>query len=90
MPRVYSAASEFRPVRHVWRCATELDARGRPPPKILDAILAALADTAPGEELYVRTKTRPDDLLEALQQRNISAVSVELTDASWRTRVQRE
>lgn len=87
LPGLYSAASEFRPVRPVWHCATELDARGHPPPKPLDVILATLATTASGDEFYVRTRTRPDDLLEALRQRNISAVSTELPDASWRTRV---
>lgn len=88
-PCVYSAAAEFRPTRHAWDSATELDARGRPPPKPLDAVLAAFAKLAPEIDLFVRTSTRPDELLAELRRKNIASMSTELADATWRTRLRR-
>lgn len=89
-PIVYSAGAEHRPIeRRVWR-RTELDARGRPPPKPADAIRAALANAVPGDELYVRTNTQPNELIQALQRHGIATATAKLPDGSWRTHVWRE
>lgn len=70
--------------RHAWRCATELDARGKPPPRPVDAIRAALAEMQPGDKLSVRTNTQPAELIRVLRRNGISAEAVQLGDGSWR------
>ena len=89
-PFVYLPGAEHRATkRDAWHCATELDARGKPPPKPADAIRATLANGAAGAELYVRTSMRPDELIEVLRREGISAASAQLPDGSWRTLIAR-
>jgi hypothetical protein len=67
--------------------ATELDARGAPPPKPLDAIVVALEAIPAGTPQYVRTRGAPVDLLRALHARGVEAYPQQLPDGSWRTRI---
>jgi hypothetical protein len=89
-PFVYSPGAEHRTKKLLVGRCTELDARACSPPRPIDAIRAAVATIATGEELYVRTRSRPDELVEALRRQGISAASTQLADGSWRMHVSRE
>lgn len=64
---------------------TELDARGLRPVNTFQAVLTALSSIPDGHPQYVRTRTRPDDLLAKLAARGVEAASSESPDGTWRT-----
>lgn len=65
---------------------TELDLRyPQPPPKPVPALLAALHAIPPGRPQYVRTRSDPAELLQALAARGVEAYPAELPDGTWRT-----
>lgn len=64
---------------------TELDARGLRPVNTFQAVLTALSSIPNGHPQYVRTRSRPDDLLARLAARGIAAACSEAPDGTWRT-----
>lgn len=69
--------------------STELDARGSPPPDHYRAILDALSALPAGRRQFVRTKSRPTDLLQRLAAAGIQIETNHLPDGSWRSVLRR-
>jgi len=64
--------------------STELDARAGSPPDPFRAILDALNSLPPGHPQFVRTKSRPNELLRKFAAEGLSADTEELPDGNWR------
>ena len=67
----------------------EVDARGLEPPQPMVVILEAFSELSKGEELSARTDRRPIHLYPELEARGGRFSSVEMSDGSWLTRIER-
>jgi uncharacterized protein (DUF2249 family) len=83
------APPPVRACRHQATSTTELDTRGLEPPEPLMCILAAVEALHPGTILRARTDRRPLHLYPELDARRVRHVSVEQSDGSWITTLER-